>query len=311
MNGVQSGSFPLFRVGGIAVSLHWSWLLVAALELKVRSDRYGSPLWNVAEYLSLFGIVLLHEFGHALACRQVGGRADQIVLWPLGGIAYVNPPPRPGPVLWSIAAGPLVNVALVPVTVGLFAVSEVLGWPETAPDLSQYLSTVARINMGLLIFNMLPVYPLDGGQILQALLWFLVGQARSLMIVSVIGIVASAGFILLALAGGGVWLGIIAAFVALRAFNGVQQARILQRLAQMPRHEGAACPFCGKAPLKGEFWTCHQCRSRFDIFEHRAVCPNCSERFPETTCPECGQTNPFNRWFRDRPAENRSPERGA
>ena len=49
---------------------------------------------------------MLHEFGHALACRQVGGQADLIVLWPLGGVAYVNPPPRPGALLWSIAAGP-------------------------------------------------------------------------------------------------------------------------------------------------------------------------------------------------------------
>ena len=61
-----------------------------------------------------FLIVLLHEFGHALACRQVGGTANQIVLWPLGGVAYVNPPQRPGATLWSIAAGPLVNVALLP-----------------------------------------------------------------------------------------------------------------------------------------------------------------------------------------------------
>jgi Zn-dependent protease len=58
---------------------------------------------------------LFHEFGHALACRQVGGQADLIVLWPLGGVAYVSPPPRPGALLWRIAAGPLVNVLLVPV----------------------------------------------------------------------------------------------------------------------------------------------------------------------------------------------------
>ena len=53
---------------------------------------------NVAPAWTLFAIVLLHEFGHALACRQVGGKANQIVLWPLGGIAYVKPPPRPGAV---------------------------------------------------------------------------------------------------------------------------------------------------------------------------------------------------------------------
>ena len=58
--------------------------------------------------------MLLHEFGHALACRQTGGHADTIVLGPLGGIAFVQPPPRPGAYLWSLAAGPLVNVILFP-----------------------------------------------------------------------------------------------------------------------------------------------------------------------------------------------------
>lgn len=111
----QQGSFKLFTVFGINVFVHWSWFLVAAWELQNNGRRYSSPVWNLIEYLALFGIVLLHEFGHALACRQVGGRANQIVLWPLGGVAYVAPPPRPGAVLWSIAAGPLVNVALVPV----------------------------------------------------------------------------------------------------------------------------------------------------------------------------------------------------
>ena len=76
---------------------------------------YSSITWNIIEYLSLFLIVMLHEFGHALACRQVGGEANRIVLWPLGGVAYVDPPPRPGATLWSIAAGPLVNVALLPI----------------------------------------------------------------------------------------------------------------------------------------------------------------------------------------------------
>src|SRR5438270_13831610 len=91
-----AGTFRLFRLAGIAVYLHWSWLLVAYFELQYRVNDYGSQFWNVAEYVTLFGIVLLHELGHALACRQVGGQANHIVLWPLGGIAYVNPPPRAG-----------------------------------------------------------------------------------------------------------------------------------------------------------------------------------------------------------------------
>src|SRR5260370_30920341 len=110
-------SLRIFSIPGISVYVHWSWLLVAYLVLHFRTSGYQLWVWGVAEYLSLFGIVLLHEFGHALACRQVGGRADEIVLWPLGGIAFVDPPPRPGAVLWSIAAGPLVNFMLIPFTV--------------------------------------------------------------------------------------------------------------------------------------------------------------------------------------------------
>ena len=111
----RQGSIRLFQFKGINVFLHWSWFLVAAYEIQSRKGRYSSITWNVLEYLALFLIVTLHEFGHSLACRQVGGQANQIVLWPLGGVAYVDPPQRPGATLWSIAAGPLVNVALLPV----------------------------------------------------------------------------------------------------------------------------------------------------------------------------------------------------
>jgi hypothetical protein len=94
----RPGSIHLFRFAGIDLFLHWSWFLVAAFEISNRAGSYSSIAWNVLEYLALFLIVMLHEYGHALACRQVGGTANQIMLWPLGGVAYVDPPPRPGAV---------------------------------------------------------------------------------------------------------------------------------------------------------------------------------------------------------------------
>lgn len=109
MKNLTAGSLPLFRIAGIQVYLHWTWLVVAYLEIVSRVNKYQSMTWSVIEYLTLFGIVLLHEFGHALACRQVGGQANRIMLWPLRGVAFVQPPPRPGALLWSIAAGPLVK----------------------------------------------------------------------------------------------------------------------------------------------------------------------------------------------------------
>src|SRR5215467_11322823 len=102
MASVASGGIRLFRLFEVDVFVHWSWGVVALIELQTRRNSYSSQVYNVAEYLALFAIVLAHEFGHALACRSVGGRAERIMLWPLGGVAYVNPPPRPGALLWSI-----------------------------------------------------------------------------------------------------------------------------------------------------------------------------------------------------------------
>jgi hypothetical protein len=139
----DKGCIRLFRLAGITVFLHWSWFLVAFLELELRRDKYDSLAWNVAEYLTLFGIVLLHEFGHAMACRQVGGKAERIVLWPMGGVAFVNPPPRPGALLWSIVAGPLVNVLLVPVSIGLCFVASSVSGPLPHGPFNTFCHTVA------------------------------------------------------------------------------------------------------------------------------------------------------------------------
>src|SRR6185369_4704585 len=141
----------------------------------------------------------MHEFGHSLACRSVGGQADQIVLWPLGGVAYVAPPPRPGATLWSIAAGPLVNVVLLPILTVLRVLSRSLGWAESMPDAHALLRAVWLINLVLLLFNLLPIYPLDGGQILRSLLWFVLGRARSLLVATILGFVGVIAFIGLAI----------------------------------------------------------------------------------------------------------------
>src|SRR5437868_14179000 len=146
----SQSSLRLFRFSGIDVFLHWSWFVVAIFEINGRNGRYSSISWNIAEYLALFAIVLMHEFGHALACRQVGGNANRIVLWPLGGVAYVDPPPRPGATLWSIAAGPLVNVVLVPVLLVALSACRSAGLAATAPDLFRLLRSIAWINGGLL-----------------------------------------------------------------------------------------------------------------------------------------------------------------
>jgi Zn-dependent protease/tetratricopeptide (TPR) repeat protein len=190
MKGLLTFSLPLCRVRGIPVLVHWSWFVVAyfALLNPVKLYQYSSPVWHLLEYLSLFGLVLVHEFGHAFACRSVGGSVDRILLWPLGGLALVKPPPRPGATLWSIAAGPLVNLVLAPPLFGLILVAGLSGWQTLYPDPFHFLIVVLSLDVVLLLFNLVPVYPLDGGQILHALLWYFVGQGRALTIVSFLGV---------------------------------------------------------------------------------------------------------------------------
>jgi Zn-dependent protease len=202
----MKGALPLFRVAGIRVYLHFTWFIVAALEVTQFAHRYHNPIWAVFEYLALFGIVLLHEFGHALACRQIGGEADTIVLWPLGGIAFVKPPPRPGAYLWSIAAGPLVNVILFPFLMFIaFAVASTHS-RTVHPDLYNFAVTVFLMNAVLLFFNLIPVYPLDGGQIVRGLLWLKFGPIRSLKTASVIGFAGAILFALWAITSRSIWL---------------------------------------------------------------------------------------------------------
>ncbi len=227
--GQFSGSYPLFRFFDIRVYLHWSWFIMAAVLVELRTKQMGM-IWQQAllEVLALFGIVLLHEFGHALACKSVGGEAKTIVLWPLGGVAFVKPPQRPWPVLWSLVAGPLVNVVLVPVTYVLMA--------STDHELAR---AMFLINFVLLIFNMLPFYPLDGGQILQTILWMMMNRWRAMQAASAIGVAGAIALAVLGFNFGQYFLIFMAFFVGSQAMEGFRVAR---ELAEPERRLGGPIP---------------------------------------------------------------------
>jgi len=261
-------------------------------------------VWNVLEYLALFAIVLLHEFGHALACRQVGGTANRILLWPFGGVAYVNPPQRAGATLWSITAGPLVNVALFPILLGAFLFARSSGWALTLPDEYAFFRAILAIDVALFAFNMLPVYPLDGGQILRSLLWFVLGRARSLLVATVLGFAGIVGLFALAFWAHSVWSGAIAVFMLLNCWGGLQHARSLLRIAKLPRRAEFVCPSCHTSPPIGPYWGCRNCGKAFDTFETRAVCPDCSAQYSVTTCLDCGISSPAEQWTAARTVES-------
>jgi Zn-dependent protease len=293
----RNGSIHLFQLFGINVYLHWSWFLILVYFVQIGRTSDSSMTMNMLGLATLFLIVLMHEFGHALACKQVGGQANQIVLWPLGGVAYVSPPQRPGAMLWSIAAGPLVNVVLLLAALAILIFGGALGISGRAPIFWDYIGVFAYINLILLKFNLLPVFPLDGGQILRSLLWFKFGKARSMMIAAIIGFIGIAALIPYVISKNNSWYYIVGAFIAYNCWLGFQQARAMIKMANAPRREGFACPVCKTAPPLGAIWRCGKCRQPFDTFETQGVCPHCQTQYAATSCPECGSLRPISEWM--------------
>lgn len=287
------GGVRVVTVFGISVYLHWTWFIVLVFAVEYGKRHFHStlwPVWSIAACLVLFTIVLLHEFGHALACRSVGGKAERIVLWPLGGLAIVKPPPRPGALLWSIVAGPLVNVLLV---IPLLPLAML--FRNSEGDGAELALIAFAMNLTLLIFNLLPVYPLDGGQIVRALLWFIIGRGPSLAVSGWIGIVVAGAVGVLCLLRGEWYLALIAGFGALQSGVAIKQAKILQQRDRAPRYAGLACPTCHAPPPAGPFWRC-SCGQQFDTFAHDATCPQCGQKYSLTACLECGTQAPIGKW---------------
>jgi len=100
-------------VFGIRVQVHFIFILYVAIQLLRSASGGADALWWEFRYMAmLFGLVFLHELGHCFGARRVGGTADHILMWPLGGLAYVAPPHRPTAHLITVISGPMVNVLL-------------------------------------------------------------------------------------------------------------------------------------------------------------------------------------------------------
>jgi hypothetical protein len=152
------------------------------------------------------------------------------------------------------------------------------------------------IDVLLLKFNILPIYPLDGGQVLRSLLWFVMGRARSLFAAAIVGLIGITGIIGYAFWTHSVWNVAIAVFLLMICWSGLKHAQALLRFAKLPRREGFACPSCKTAPPIGEYWKCSQCQRPFDTFLTQGVCPHCGARYATTKCLDCGAMNPIAEW---------------
>lgn len=203
---------PLYRAWGISVRVHVLFIVFIVVRLLFSLDQSLAGVGHAGLMLAaLFGLVLLHEYGHCFACRRVGGEADEVLLWPLGGLAMCRPPHDWRSNLITTVGGPGVNaVLLLPLGAAVWwltgeprAVFFDLFNPGTAFGAAQSSSSAAAwgisavialhvMNAYGLLFNVLvPMYPMDGGRILHALLWRQMGYHRATDVATLVGMVAA------------------------------------------------------------------------------------------------------------------------
>lgn len=176
----MESSFTFFRVRGIPIGAHWSWLLIFGYIVWAWAGQVfpsAYPGFDVSTYrlmaaaagVVFFVSLLLHELGHALRALREGMEIDGITLWALGGVAkFKGMFPSAGAEFRIAIAGPLVTLVLAAVFGGATAVLNGLKAPAAIGAVTDYLW---QINTILLVFNMIPALPLDGGRVLRAYLW--------------------------------------------------------------------------------------------------------------------------------------------
>jgi hypothetical protein len=176
-----------------------------------------------------------------------------------------------------------------------------MGGAQLNPNLTSFTYALFMINLGLLLFNLLPIYPLDGGQILRSLLWYFLGPSRSLLAVAAIGFIGGLG--LLGFAGWirSPWIGIMALFLLVTCWRSFRDARLFRQMELLPRRPEWQCSACQKAPLEGQYWLCHTCLHVFDVFAGQGVCPRCNSFLSLVTCPECREARSLLLWRAHRP----------
>src|SRR5215218_1144139 len=233
------GSFMIGRAFGIDVKVHWTFLLLPAFfgfTTYQRSGSFSSALVTVGVIVALFVCVLLHEFGHSIVAQRLGIEIADITLLPIGGLArFKTLPERPWDEVKIAVAGPLVNVVLAPI---FFAIALLLGDNLMAPanilegvrSAGQVFAYLGYINVALVLFNLIPAFPMDGGRVLRGLLATRLGQVRATDISAAVGQFFAAAFFLLGLLSGNLLLALIAVFIF---FGATGEAQMVRQREQM------------------------------------------------------------------------------
>jgi len=221
----------LGRFFNIPVRIHWSFWLLPAFVMTNTYLSYGiDEAWlNLALVMALFGCVLLHEFGHALTARRFGIGTANVTLYPIGGVARLERiSESPWEEFWITLFGPLVNVSIA----GLLALAIMASGHslepvlESTPFWQNFWVRLMWMNVALVIFNLLPAFPMDGGRILRSLLAARWSRLTATKIAARVGLVMACGFAILGFYVGNPMLIVLAGMVA---FLGQQEYAQLRR----------------------------------------------------------------------------------
>jgi Zn-dependent protease len=187
----MSWSIKIGRVFGIPIYLHWTFIILMvwlAVEQMMEGASAAQAIQGLAFPLSLFGCVVLHELGHAVAAQRYGVPTRDITLLPIGGVARLERmPEKPSEELVVALAGPLVNVVIA---LGLYALgTRVLFHSDDTKMLVHggFASRLLLVNVFLVLFNLIPAFPMDGGRVLRALLAMTMDYGRATRIAAGVG----------------------------------------------------------------------------------------------------------------------------
>lgn len=237
-------SFKIARIAGIDVYMHLTFLLLLAwigYMYYAPRQSYEDAVWDIVFILTIFATVVLHELGHALAARRYGIETRDITLLPIGGVARLERMPRdPWQELVVALAGPLVNVVIAAgLLVGILASGGFSPPPEQiTPENSLFIGTFAErllmVNVFLVVFNLIPAFPMDGGRVLRAFLAMNLDYAEATRVAAVIGQGIAFLFAMAGLLGGNFILLFIALFVWMGAAGEASVAQLQAAIEGIP-----------------------------------------------------------------------------
>lgn len=231
-------SFPIGRILGTEIRIHLTFFLLLAWIgiAHLQSGGTAAAIDGILFVIAVFACVVLHELGHALAARRYGIKTPKITLLPIGGVAQLERmPEKPSEEIVVALAGPAVNLVIAAVLI------LVLGADMTQATVAEienpapgFLARLAMVNVILVVFNLIPAFPMDGGRVLRALLAMRFSRVRATEIAARVGQFAAFLFGFLGLVGGNPLLIFVAIFVYLAA-SAEAQATGLQDAARNVR----------------------------------------------------------------------------